>query len=161
MLNTLLAINGYNGTILWKRPLHEGFIIHRNTMIATPDTLYLGDDESCKLLDALTGQLRDEIVVPDGLGDGKVWKWMALGTAPQGPAVLYALVGGEEIRPRTAPSQTPGPGRWPWSMWEGHEYQDPKTNFGFGRTFLAIDPQSKRSSGATASRTTSTAAACA
>jgi hypothetical protein len=29
-------------------------------------------------------------------------------------------------------------------MWEGHEYRDPKTSFGFGRTFVAIDPQSKK-----------------
>ena len=47
-LNTLLGINAYNGTILWKRPLKEGFMIHRNTMIATPDYLYLADDESCR-----------------------------------------------------------------------------------------------------------------
>ena len=39
-LNTLLGINGYNGTILWTRPLAEGFMIHRNTMIATPEVLY-------------------------------------------------------------------------------------------------------------------------
>ena len=35
MLNTLLGVNAYNGTILWKRPLPDGFMIHRNTMIAT------------------------------------------------------------------------------------------------------------------------------
>jgi len=39
MLNTLIAINGYNGTILWRRQLREGFCIHRNTMIATPELL--------------------------------------------------------------------------------------------------------------------------
>ncbi|MCA9019165.1 MAG: hypothetical protein KDA74_03420, partial [Planctomycetaceae bacterium] len=33
ILNTLMCINAYNGTILWKRPLSEGFMIHRNTMI--------------------------------------------------------------------------------------------------------------------------------
>jgi outer membrane protein assembly factor BamB len=143
MLNTLLGINGYNGTILWTRPLREGFVIHRNTMIATPDILYLADDESCKLIDARTGQIVGQIVIPDGVGDGKVWKWMALQSA-DGQPVLYALVGGEEIRPKTVASQVAGLGHWPWSMWEGHDYKDAKTNFAFGRTFVAIDPRGKK-----------------
>ena len=46
-LNTLIAQNAYNGAILWKRPLSEGFMIHRNTLIATPTTLYLADNRSC------------------------------------------------------------------------------------------------------------------
>lgn len=144
VLNTLMGINGYNGTILWRRPLREGFCIHRNTMIATPELLYLGDDESCKLLDARTGELADEIVVPDGLGDGKVWKWMSLASRADGGPVLYAMVGGEEIRPKTVPSQAGGLGHWPWSMWEGHDYKNPKTSFGFGRTFVAVDPRNKK-----------------
>ncbi len=139
MLNTLLGINGYNGVILWQRPLHEGFMIHRNTMIATPELLYLGDDESCKILDASTGELRDEIVVPADISDGPVWKWMALDRG-----VLYALVGHEETRPQTQRSDVAGLGHWPWGMWQGHEYKDPKTNFGFGRTFVAIDPATKK-----------------
>ena len=43
MLYMLIAMNGYNGTILWKWPLDPNFMIHRNTLIATADTLYLGD----------------------------------------------------------------------------------------------------------------------
>jgi len=139
MLNTLVCMNGYNGTILWERPLREGFMIHRNTMIATPNTLYLADDQSCKLIDAQTGKVKDEIVIPEGLADGRVWKWMALEDG-----VLYALVGGEEIKPATQRSDTPGMGHWPWGMWEGHDYSDPKTAFGFGRTFLAFDLNAKR-----------------
>ncbi len=144
VLNTLMGINGYNGTILWRRPLREGFCIHRNTLVATPDTLYLGDDESCKMIDSRTGEIRDQIVVPDGLGDGKVWKWMSLETGAEGRPVLYALVGGEEIRPRTVPSQRGGLGHWPWGMWEGHDYKEPRTNFAFGRTFMAVDPREKK-----------------
>jgi len=139
LLNTLLCSNGYNGTILWQRPLREGFMIHRNTMIATPDTLYLGDDQSCKLIDAQSGELLDEIRVPDGVADGPVWKWMALANG-----VLYALIGGREIQPATQRSNLPGLGHWPWGMWEGHDYKDPRTNFGFGRTLVAIHLQSKR-----------------
>ncbi|REJ92185.1 MAG: hypothetical protein DWQ34_13555 [Planctomycetota bacterium] len=44
-LNSLLCINAYNGTILWRRQLPEGFMIHRNTMIATDDGLLMGDHE--------------------------------------------------------------------------------------------------------------------
>jgi len=139
MLNTLICANGFNGTILWKRSLPEGFMIHRNTIIATPELLYLADHRSCKRIDAATGEIQDEIVVPEGISDGPVWKWMALVDG-----VLYALVGGQEVPISTQPSQTPGLGHWPWGMWQGHEYRDPKTNFGFGRTFLAIDAASKR-----------------
>ncbi|HID23267.1 MAG TPA: hypothetical protein EYP14_12810, partial [Planctomycetaceae bacterium] len=139
MLNTLICVNAYNGTIMWTRKLKEGFMIHRNTMIATPEALYLADDESCKIIDPDTGRVRDEIRVPEGLSDGPVWKWMALVDG-----VLYALVGGEEVHVHTQPSQTPGLGHWPWGMWAGHDYKNPKTNFGFGRTFLAIQPRTKK-----------------
>ena len=77
-LNKLLCINAYNGTILWERDLPEGFLIHRNTMIATDDALLMGDHESCKVFDGETGEIRDEITVPEELTDGPVWKWMAL-----------------------------------------------------------------------------------
>jgi outer membrane protein assembly factor BamB len=139
MLNTLICVNGYNGTILWSRPLPEGFMIHRNTLVATADTLYLADHRSCQRIDAATGKTRDEIVVPEGLSDGPVWKWLALvdGT-------LYALVGAPEVQPATQPSKTRGLGHWPWGMWEGHDYKDPRTSFGFGRTFLAIEVATKK-----------------
>ena len=139
VLNTLIGVNAYNGTILWKRALPEGYMIHRNTMIATPDILYMADHQSCKLIDAATGEVKDEIVVPEELSDGPVWKWMALVDG-----VLYALVGNEEDKQSTQPSKTPGLGHWPWGMWQGHDYKDPKTAFGFGRTFLAIDPKTKK-----------------
>ncbi len=90
MLSKLIAINGYNGTTLWTRDLDPDFMIHRNTMIATPDTLYLADATSCKLFDAITGELKDEIEAPQGLSDGPVWKWMALEDD-----TLSALVGEE------------------------------------------------------------------
>ncbi len=73
MLNTLLCINAYNGVILWKRPLPEGFMIHRNTMVATHDALYLGDHQSCKVIDAATGDVRREITIPD-----EIHRWTGL-----------------------------------------------------------------------------------
>jgi len=138
MLNTLICVNAYNGMILWKRTLKEGFMIHRNTMIATPDILYMADDESCKLIDTQTGGIKDEIVIPEGLADGLVWKWMALECG-----VLYALIGGPEVEIHTQRSERPGLGGWGWGMWAGHDYKNEKTNFGFGRTFVAINPNTK------------------
>ena len=139
-----MGINGYNGTILWRRPLHAGFMLDRNTMIATADALYLADDESCKLIDARTGEIKDEIVVPAGVGDGKVWKWMALGAGPQGQATLYALVGGEEVKLKTEVSANPSLGSWEFPAGRGWNYKHEKTNFGFGRTIVAIDPCTKK-----------------
>ncbi|MGE3781048.1 MAG: PQQ-binding-like beta-propeller repeat protein, partial [Pirellulaceae bacterium] len=134
MLNTLLCINAYNGTILWRRPLSPGFMLHRNTMIATDDALYMGDHESCKVIDARTGEIRRQITVPEHLTDGPVWKWMALRDG-----VLYALVGNPEVQVDTLTSDRRGLGHWPWGMWKGHDYKDPRTAFGFGRTLVAIE----------------------
>ena len=138
-INTLFALNGYNGTQLWKRDLKPGFMIHRNTMIATPDGLYMADDESCKLYDGDTGQIKDQIVAPPEFAEGPVWKWMALENG-----VLYALVGPKEVPAPVAKGTDTRIGGWPWGMWPGYEYQDPKTAWGFGKTFLAIDIKTKK-----------------
>jgi outer membrane protein assembly factor BamB len=135
-VNTLVAINGYNGTMLWKRPLEEGFNIHRNSMIAAPEVLYLADSRSCKLLDPATGEVKDEITAPDG-ATGPVWKWMALEDG-----VLYALVGQHEFRDPTLRGTRTAAG-WPWRpMTAG--YDAPEYPWGFGRTFFAVDPKTKR-----------------
>ncbi len=134
MLNTLLCINAYNGTVLWRRPSPPGFMIHRNTMIATTDALYLGDHESCKIIDAKSGKTRAQITIPQEITDGPVWKWMAMEDG-----ILYALVGNLEMSVGTQRSKRRGLGHWPWGMWEGHDYKDPRTAFGFGRTVVAID----------------------
>ncbi len=139
MLNALLCINAYNGTVLWKRPLPEGFMIHRNTMIGTDDALYMGDDQSCKIIDAVTGKVRDEITVGNDISDGPVWKWMAMQDG-----ILYALVGSTEVKVDVQKSARRGLGHWPWGMWKGHDYSDPSTAFGFGRTLVAIDPKTKK-----------------
>lgn len=131
VMDTLLCTNAWNGTELWRRKLSAGFMIQRNTLIATADLLYLGDDVSCKRIDAATGEVRDEIVVPDGLSDGPVWKWMALEKG-----ILYALVGEKEkpVEPvKTGAFRGAG---WPW--WKTPDYA-----FGFGRTVLAMDVATK------------------
>ena len=139
MLNTLLCINAYNGTILWKRALSPGFMIHRNTMIATEDALYMGDHESCKIIDARSGEIRAQITVPEKITDGPVWKWMAIDDG-----VLFALVGNPEVPVDTQRSRRRGLGHWPWAMWKGHDYKDPRMAFGFGRTLVAIELETRK-----------------
>lgn len=138
LLNKLVCLNAYNGTLLWQRDLREGFMIHRNTMVATPEVLYLADDVSCKVLEAATGQLKDEITLPSDIAPGPVWKWMALKDG-----VLYALLGDKETGAAVirGTSKTPG---WPWNGL-GPEY-DKATPYGwgFGRTFVAIELVGKK-----------------
>lgn len=135
-VNTLVAINGYNGTLLWKRPLQEGFNIHRNTMIATPELLYLADAESCKLIDAATGRVKAEITAPEG-SSGPVWKWMAMQDG-----VLYALVGRQEPRDETLRGTRTAAG-WPWRPMT-KQYDSPEFRWGFGRTFFAVDLKTRK-----------------
>ncbi len=132
MLNKLIAMSAYNGTILWQRDLTPGFLVHRNTLIATPDTLFLGDDTSCKLIDAATGKVRDEIVVPADISDGPTWKWMALDRG-----VLYGLVGEKEAPEVTLRGERIRGAGWPWWKYNNFKY-------GYGRTLLAIDPTTKK-----------------
>jgi len=136
-LDTLIAMNGYNGTILWKRPLRSGIVVDRSTMIATPTTLYLADQKSCKLIDPATGKVRDEIVAPVKLTGGTFWKWMALDDG-----VLYALIGEAEGQDRVARWRRTGHG-WPWGgISDG--YNKGPYRWGFSSTLLAISPKTKR-----------------
>ena len=161
-LNKLVAFNGYNGTILWQRDLAEGVMIHRNTIIATPTTLYIGDDKSCKLIDAATGQLKDEIIPPEDIAGGTFWKWMALEACVAGAScprhgqdgratqdgVLYALMGEQEQKDPTMRWRREKHG-WPWSpISKGFNQPDGIKDsdkayvahpWGFGRNVLAID----------------------
>ncbi len=148
LLNKLVAFNGYNGTILWQRDLTEGVMIHRNTMIATPTTLYVGDDKSCKVIDTATGRLKDEIVPPVEEAGGTFWKWMALEDG-----VLYALMGQQEQRDPTMRWHREAHG-WPWNpISKGFNQPDGIRDskkayvthpWGFGRNVLAIEPKTKK-----------------
>jgi outer membrane protein assembly factor BamB len=137
LLNRLVAYNGYNGTELWQHKLTPGLMIHRNTMIATPEILYLGDDRSCKLLDTATGAVTDEITPPTEIAGGTFWKWMALEDG-----ILYALLGQEEQRDPVIRLKREAHG-WPWNPLSPGFNQ--KSNpWGFGRNLLALDPKTKR-----------------
>jgi outer membrane protein assembly factor BamB len=132
LLNTLVAFDGYNGRMLWRRPLPRGLMVHRNTLIATPETLYVGDHESCKLIDTATGASKGEIAPDRHLAGGSFWKWMAM----QGD-VLFALIGEAEPRDETMRWRREAHG-WPWTG-ISRGYNQPKHPWGFGRTLLALN----------------------
>ncbi|NQT14247.1 MAG: PQQ-binding-like beta-propeller repeat protein, partial [Planctomycetes bacterium] len=136
LLNTLVAFNAFNGTMLWRRPLPEGLMVHRNTMIATADVLYLGDDQSCKLIDTATGEIRSEIVPPTDVAGGTFWKWMALEDG-----LLFALMGEAEPKDESMRWKREAHG-WPWTGVSAG-YNRPEHTWGFGRNLLAIDPKTK------------------
>jgi outer membrane protein assembly factor BamB len=137
MMNTLLALDAFNGMPLWRKPLKPGIMVDRSTMVATASALYLADDASCAVLDAATGASRGEITVPRELAGGTFWKWMAL----EG-GVLYALVGEEEPPDADARWRSTGHG-WPWNgISKG--YNRKEYAWGFARTLFAIDPVSKK-----------------
>ncbi len=136
-MNTLLAVSAFNGTHLWQRPLEPGIMVDRCTMVATPDVLYLGTSESCLVLAAATGEVRDRIVAPADVGDGTFWKWMALSGGR-----LFALLGPDERRDPDAKWRRRQHG-WPWNG-ISRGYNAPEYRWGFGRTLLAIDPETKK-----------------
>jgi len=139
MLNRLMVFSAYNGALLWERRLRPGYMIHRNMVVATRKALYLADDRSCRVLDSETGRLLRELVPAAKTDAGTVWKWMAL---EQG--TLYVLLGGKEVAAGEARGRETAVGGWPWGMWPGYDYRDPKTAWGFGDTFVALDPDSGR-----------------
>jgi len=136
MMNTLVALNAFNGTMLWKRSLTPGVMVDRSTMVATPEILYLADDKSCKLLDAASGKVRDEIVPPVDLTGGTFWKWMALDAG-----TLYGLVGEGEGQDPDARWRFTHHG-WPWDR-ISKGYNEAEYPWGFAKTLLAIDPKTK------------------
>jgi outer membrane protein assembly factor BamB len=138
MLNKLICLNAFNGTILWERKLAPGYLIHRNAMVATADALYLSDNDSCKIIDPVTGKVRDEIVLTKKDG-GPGWKWMALSEG-----VLFALVGKKDPLDATLKGTRTQSG-WPWSgMGKGYAKTGEKYEWGFGRTLVAIDLETKK-----------------
>ncbi len=107
-------------------------------MVATADALYLSDNDSCKIIDPATGKVRDEIVLTEKDG-GPGWKWMALHEG-----VLYALVGKKDPLDPTLKGTRTQSG-WPWSgMGKGYGKTGEKYEWGFGRTLVAIDLETKK-----------------
>ena len=133
-LNTLIARNGWNGTVLWERKLPEGYMVHRSAFIASDDAFYMIDGDRCLTLDPETGAETGEIRVPGLKGE---WKWMALQDG-----VLYALAGGppdyaETTRVRSQASH------WSWkNLSKG--YYEKRVPWGIGRQLGAYDMEKKK-----------------
>ncbi len=128
-LNTLIARNGYNGTVLWKRKLPEGYLVHRSAFIATDDTFYMIGGDGCLLLDPETGKQKGSISIPDVEGE---WKWMA-----RRDGVLYAMLGAPDPGARTTLGNREF-GGWSWSDLSPG-YYGRRIPHGFGHTVVAWD----------------------
>jgi len=133
-LNRLIARNGYNGAVLWERSLPKGYLVHRSAFVAARDLFYMIDGDRCLVLDAATGQQRQEIRIPGMQGH---WKWMAMKDG-----VLYVLAG------------KPGPGAqtirgdrefggWSWADLS-RGYYGKRIPHGFGDTLAAYDLGSRK-----------------
>jgi outer membrane protein assembly factor BamB len=136
-LNTLAAFNGFNGEFLWRRPITPGLMVHRNTLIATPTTVYFADEQSCKVIEAATGKLKDEIAPPAEVAGGTFWKWMALENNS-----LYALIGEDEPRDPVIRMRSNNHG-WPWDPLSPG-FNQKENPWGYGHTVMAIDPTTKQ-----------------
>ena len=84
-------------------------MIHRSTLIATPQTVFLADNTGCKFIDANTGALRSELKIPTNVDADGVWKWLALKDG-----ILYGLVGPQEPIDEVIRGAR-NPAGWPWS----------------------------------------------
>jgi len=135
LVNTLVCIHGYNGTELWRRQLEPGFMVHRNLMVASDRELYLAFKESCLVIDAVTGETKGKVALPEGTTPDQTWKWMAIQDG-----VLYAMLGEEEQEAVVIKGERTGAG-WPWSGL-GEGYAQKQYPWGFGRTLAAIDLES-------------------
>ncbi len=138
-LSTLLAVNAYNGTILWKRKLDPEFLVHRNTKVATSDLLYYAEKDVCRVIDAGTGKQIGQIAASDVVeaGDDTDWKWLAIQDG-----VLYGVLGPQSTPVEVAKHRRTG-GGWPWRK-VSKGYNDKSLIWGFGRTVIAYDLAAKR-----------------
>jgi outer membrane protein assembly factor BamB len=136
-LNTLAAFNGFNGEFLWRRPVTPGLMVHRNTLIATPTHVFFADDRSCKVIEAATGQLQDEIAPARETVGGTFWKWLALDDD-----LLFALIGADEPRDPIIRLRSDRHG-WPWDPLSPG-FNQSENPWGYGHTLVAIHPQTKQ-----------------
>lgn len=130
-LNTLLARNGYNGTILWQRKLPDGYLAHRSAYVATDELFYMidPDGEGCVMLDAETGREKGRIELPDHPGQ---WKWMAMQDGK-----LFVLLGEQKDPAETTVVRSEF-GHWSWGELSDGYYKR-RVPWGFGKTILAYD----------------------
>ena len=135
-LNTLLARNAYNGSILWKQKLPDGYLAHRSAFVATDDTFYMidGAGTACLLLDPETGRQKDRIAIAELPGK---WKWMAIQEG-----ILYAL-GGPQADPAETTIVRSQYTHWSWGELS-RGYYTKRAPWGFGQTLVAYDLKQRK-----------------
>jgi len=135
-LNTLVARNAYNGTILWQRKLPDGYLAHRSAFVATDDVFYMidTDGEGCLMLDPETGREIGSVRLPDHPGE---WKWLAIQDG-----ILYVLIGQQKDPAETTIVRSQF-GHWSWGELSNGYYQR-RVPWGYGKTILAYDLGAKK-----------------
>ena len=128
MINKLIARNGYNGTVIWRRDLPDGYLAHRSAFVATKDIFYMLDGDGCLMLDARTGAEKGRIHIPGLEGD---WKWMAMKDG-----VLYAMAGDKGGQAKVIKGDR-NFGGWSWADLSEGYYARPRVPWGFGNKVAA------------------------
>jgi len=134
-LNRLIARNGYNGTVLWEKPLPEGYLVHRSAFIATRDTFYMINGQGCQRLDPETGADLGRLRIPGLVGH---WKWMVIRDG-----ILYALAGPRDQGVVTTKGDRAF-GGWSWSDLSRGYYSKPRVPWGFGTQLAAMDLKTRK-----------------
>ncbi len=134
-LNKLIARNGYNGTVLWEKPLPEGYLVHRSAFIATRDVFYMINGTGCQQLDPQTGRDLGRLRIPGLVGH---WKWMVLRNG-----ILYALAGPRDQGVVTTKGDRSF-GGWSWSDLSRGYYSKPRVPWGFGNQLAAMDLKTRK-----------------
>ncbi len=131
-LLTLTARSGYNGRVLWKRDLPDGYMVHRSAFVATDDVFYMIDGDHALMLDAETGGELGKIRIP---GSKDEWKWMAM------VGRRLFVLSGEPHKVETVRGRSTGGGWWWTGMSPG--YKAERLPWVWGSALAAIDLDSK------------------
>mgnify|MGYP000923007825 FL=1 len=163
--NYVVAVDAYNGTILWERDVPEsvrlGAFRHSGSMAASEDRLYMAAGSDCLGLDAQTGKVHLTLSVPPAAdGAPREWGYVAvvddllLGSAtPAGAAFRHQTLDTEvliwrdfmpvicshELNAHQIPSGQP---RWTYTARQG-AIITPTIAAGNGRVYFveSADPQ--------------------
>ncbi len=133
LLNTLTALNAYNGLRLWSRPLDPNYVVHNVAKLATDSEVVFAEGGTLWMLDAATGRELGKFGVPAeaaAAGDTD-WKWVV-----QEKDRLWAAFGPPDAR--VAPHRgRQRMGHWPWNVADEH-YRGLIDNFGAARRLAAF-----------------------
>ncbi|NOX56858.1 MAG: PQQ-binding-like beta-propeller repeat protein [Planctomycetes bacterium] len=128
LLDTLIALNAYNGLTLWRRSLQPQYVVHNLAKVATEREVIFAEGPVLWRLDAATGAVRARLTVPDeaaSAGDTD-WKWLALSGN-----TLFAAWGPPDGR--VAPYRLKRRlGHWPWNV-ANEQYKSVTNRFGAAR----------------------------